>query len=324
MTVPSPHSLGHGIHVIPAPLPFTSPAFVNAYVVETGDGLLLLDCGTDWEPGRTALSQGFIELGLDETAVHTLVVSHLHPDHVGMSARLVRELGCRFVMHRRASKLVERYNDTPGFARTVGELGRAHGVPAGLLAAGLDQTRPDYMPLIDPPDHVVDDGDEIDLGGGRMLRVIHTPGHEPAHICLRDTETGILFSGDHVLPRISPVIMYHPEAEDPLGDYMSSLSRLVAMQIGLTYPAHGPIIEHGDERARQILLHHERRLRDMAELVAQGDVTSWQVMTQSFRPNLTPLEARLAFLETVSHLEHLRLQGRLQVAERDGRVLYRV
>ncbi len=147
MTVPSPRSLGHGIHVIPAPLPFTSPAFVNAYVVETGDGLLLLDCGTDWEPGRTALSQGFIELGLDETAVHTLVVSHLHPDHVGMSARLVRELGCRFVMHRRASKLVERYNDTPGFARTVGELGEAHGVPAGLLAAGLDQTRPDYMPM---------------------------------------------------------------------------------------------------------------------------------------------------------------------------------
>jgi hypothetical protein len=46
-------------------------------------------------------------------------------------------------------------------------------------------------------------------------------------------------------------------------------------------------------------------------------------MLKSFRPNLTPLEARLAFLETVSHLEHLKMIGRLQTEQRDGTVVFR-
>lgn len=323
MTMPSPQTLGNGIHLIPAPLPFKSPLWVNAYAVEDKDGLTLIDCGTDWQPGREALREGFEELGLDETAVHTLIVSHLHPDHVGMSSRLVRELGCRFVMHERASQLVDRYNDSPGMAARLKVIGATHGVPESIVEAATQIERPDYMPIIDPPDHTVSDGEKIDLGGGRHLEVIHTPGHEPAHICLRDSRSGVVFSGDHVLPRISPVIMYDLDLGDVLGDYLTSLQKLLGLHIGITYPAHGTIIEHGDERVRQILLHHDRRLLDMAELVREGDTTAWEVMLKSFRPNLDPLQARLAFLETVSHLEHLRLTGRIQEDEREGLVIYK-
>jgi glyoxylase-like metal-dependent hydrolase (beta-lactamase superfamily II) len=116
--------------------------------------------------------------------------------------------------------------------------------------------------------------------------------------------------------------MYDIDIGDPLGDYLTSLKRLITMEIGLTYPAHGTIIEQGDERARQILLHHDRRLRDMAELVRKGDTNAWKVMTQSFRPNLDPISARLAFLETVSHLEHLRILGRVETEDHDGRISY--
>ncbi|HEX6145358.1 MAG TPA: MBL fold metallo-hydrolase [Acidimicrobiia bacterium] len=325
MNIPQPESLGNGIHLIPAPLPFKSPAWVNTYAVEAGDGLLLLDCGTDWEPGREALRNGFRTLGLDETAVHTLVVSHLHLDHVGMSARLVREWGCRFVMHERAAKLVDRYNDTPGYVDRLLRIGHTHGVPDRLLESATADlaNRPDYMPLIDPPDHTVADGERIEIGGGRWLEVVHTPGHEPAHICLLDSKTGVLFSGDHILPRISPVIMWDEDLGDPLGDYMSSLRKLLAIGIELTYPAHGTLVDQGDDRARQILLHHDRRLLDMARLVRERDSTAWEVMLESFRPNLTPLESRLAFLETVSHLEHLKITGRLRQEDRDGTIVFR-
>jgi glyoxylase-like metal-dependent hydrolase (beta-lactamase superfamily II) len=319
MNTPQPQSLGNGIHLIPAPLPFKSPAWVNTYAVEADGGFLLLDCGTDWEPGRDAIRDGFAQLGLEESAVHTLVVSHLHLDHVGMSSRLVRELGCRFVMHDRAAKLVDRYNDTPGYVERLLRIGHIHGVPPPLLATVSDDLgiRPDYMPLIDPPDHTVQDGERIEIGAGRWLEVIHTPGHDSAHICLRDSQTGILFSGDHILPRISPVIMWDEDLGDPLGDYMASLQRLVGMEIGITYPAHGTLIDQGGERARQILLHHDRRLLDMTEMVLDRDSSAWEVMLRSFRPNLSPLEARLAFLETVSHLEHLRLTGRVRVGQRE-------
>jgi glyoxylase-like metal-dependent hydrolase (beta-lactamase superfamily II) len=325
MNIPQPESLGNGIHLIPAPLPFKSPAWVNTYAVEAGDGLLLLDCGTDWEPGREALRDGFRSLGLDESSVHTLVVSHLHLDHVGMSARLVREWGCRFVMHERAAKLVDRYNDTPGYVDRLLRIGHTHGVPDRLLESATADlaNRPDYMPLIDPPDHTVTEGERIEIGGGRWLEVVHTPGHEPAHICLLDSQTGILFSGDHILPRISPVIMWDEDLGDPLGDYMSSLRKLLAIGIELTYPAHGTLVDRGDDRARQILLHHDRRLLDMAHLVRERDSTAWEVMLESFRPNLTPLESRLAFLETVSHLEHLKMTGRLREEDRDGTMVFK-
>ena len=322
MSIPRPQSLGNGIYLIPAPLPFKSPAWVNTYAIESNGGLLLIDCGTDWEPGREALRQGFTDLGLEESAVHTLVVSHLHLDHVGMSARLVEEWGCRFVMHERASKLVDKYNDTPGYVSRLTKIATTHGVPDSAVKATAVFQRPDYMPLINAPDHTVVDGESIDLGDGRSLEVVHTPGHEPAHICVRDTRTGILFSGDHVLPRISPVIMWDTDLSDPLGDYLSSLQKLIGLNIGVTYPAHGTLIDQGDERARQILLHHDRRLLDMAELVREGETDAWEVMLKSFRPNLDALQSRLAFLETTSHLEHLRLTGRIQNKDQDGRVLY--
>lgn len=324
-SIPRPESLGSGIHQIPAPLPFKSPPWVNTYAIEANDGILLLDCGTDWEPGRDAIREGFSRLGLDESAVHTLVVTHLHPDHVGMSARLVREWGCRFVMHERAVIGIDRYNDTPGYVKRLLRIGTTHGVPLRLLeAASADlATRAEYMPFIDKPDHTVADGEHIEIGGHRSLEVIHTPGHEPSHICLRDTRTGVFFSGDHVLPRISPVIMWDEGLGDPLGSYLASLHKLLALDLRLTYPAHGSIIDRGDERARQILLHHDRRLLDMAEMVRANDSTAWEVMLASFRPNLTPIETRLAFLETVSHLQHLTETGRLHSTERDGHLVFR-
>lgn len=322
LNIPAPQSLGNGIHMIPAPLPFKSPAWVNTYAVEASDGLFLIDCGTDWEEGRQAIRAGFEFLGLAESSVHTLLVSHLHPDHVGMSTRLVREWGCRFVMHETAATRVSEYNDTPGFFRRLRQVARSHGVPDAVIAAATPEKRADYMPLIDPPDHTVADGDLIDLGNGRSLEVLHTPGHDRSHICLRDTRTGILFSGDNVLPRISPVIMYDFDGNDALGEYLEGLQRLIALEVTVTYPAHGELMGRGDERARQILLHHDRRLLDMADLVRSGETTGWQVMLKSFRPNLDALQSRLAFLETLSHLEHLTIKGRIRQQDREGRVIY--
>ena len=319
---PPPRDLGNGISQIPAPLPFKSPPFVNMYAVESGDGLLLLDCGTHWDEGREALRQGFAELGLSESSVHTLVVSHLHPDHVGMAGLLIDEWDCEFVMHERAEKLVPAYNDTPGWAKNLLRIGQQHGVPSSILDSMSETRRPWYMPPIPEPHRMVTDGEAIDLGQGRSLSVVHTPGHEPSHICLRDSRTGILFSGDHVLPRISPVIMFDGVLDDPLGEYLNSLTKLVKMDIGLTYPAHGTIIERGDERVRQILLHHDRRLLDMAELIRSTDMSAFEVMVKSFRPNLDAVQMRLAFLETVSHLEHLRNTGRIRHVDRDDVMIY--
>lgn len=322
--VPDPRPLGDGIHLIPAPLPFPSPAWVNCYAIEAEGGIVLIDCGCDWEPGRAALESGLAAVGLAGAEIHTLIVSHLHPDHVGMAGRLVEEHGCRFVMHRRAAARMDRYNDTVGFVERNRRIAEMHGAPAHAAAAlAGSKDRPSFMPPLQPPDVTVEDGDRIDLGGGRHLEVLHTPGHEPAHICLRDSRTGVVFSGDHVLPRISPVIMYDEDYDDVLGDYLASLRRLLEMRIGLTYPAHGTIIERGSARIEQIVLHHERRLHRMLDIARVSPVTAWEVVGAVFRPHLTPDEQRLALLETISHLEHLRVGERIRREERQGVFWYR-
>jgi glyoxylase-like metal-dependent hydrolase (beta-lactamase superfamily II) len=321
--LPDIQRLEGGISVIPLPLPFASPAWVNAYTIETSDGTVLIDCGVDWEPGRERLFEGLGVLGIPPGSIHTLVASHLHPDHVGMAPHLIETLGCRLLMHRSALTNTEFYNDTPRLAAWTSAFGHAHGVPASELVEFGDMIRPEWMPILSAPTLLVDDGDTIELGGGRHLEVLHTPGHDHSHICLRDSATGACFSGDHLLPRITPVIMWDESELDVLRLYLDSLERLVVAHIELTYPAHGSIFERGSERAGQIVLHHDRRLATMVEILSPGPATAWTVMGEAFRPHLNTLEKRLALRETVSHLEHLRLRHRLEADDREGVRWYR-
>lgn len=272
----------------------------------------MIDCGVDWPEGFEALDVGIRRLGFQSESIERLIVTHLHPDHVGMAPRLAELWGCAIVMHERARDRIPRYNDTAAFAESMRLLARRHGVPESAQPGFTDvATRAPFMPLMRDPDVVVTDGTRITLGEDRWLDVLHTPGHEASHICLRDSRTGILFSGDHVLPRITPVIMVDDNETDVLGDYLASLDRLVQLGVGLTYPAHGGIVEHGARRAEQISLHHDRRLSGMFDVVSLAPHTAWDVMVESYRPHLSSIEQRLALRETVSHLEHLRVQQRV-------------
>ncbi len=318
-------ALGQGVSLITLPLPFRAPPSVNAYVIEGGEELTLIDCGTDWAEGFETLLAALTGMGINPEAIHTLIVTHLHPDHVGMAPRLTRTWGVKTVMHSRAAKLVDRYNDTGGFLQRTRDLADRHGVPAARYEAFVDVgQRPDWMPMIDPPDQTVDDGDRISLHGDRHFEVLHTPGHEPAHICLRDSRTGALFSGDHILPRITPYVGYDELFDDVLGDFLESLARIEQLKVGLTYPAHGALVEHGSARAEQLVAHHQRRLRDMLEVIAPSGTSAWEVMERVFRPNLGPVEQRLALRETIAHLEHLRLEGKLDSLDVGGALRYRV
>jgi len=272
-------AMGQGIFVIALPLPFRSPPSVNAYVIEGDHELTLIDCGVDWAQGYESLTTGLSALGLEPGGIKTLVISHLHPDHVGMAPRLASQWGVKTVMHSRASKLVDRYNDTTGFRNRTVDLADLHGVPPDKYQPFIDVgERPEWMPLIEPPDQIVDDGDYLEIDRGRRFEVLHTPGHEPAHICLRDSLTGILFSGDHILPRITPFVPYDELFADALGDFLESLRRIERLQFGVTYPGHGSIVEHGSARADQLLAHHQRRLQDMIDVIDPEGSTAWEVM----------------------------------------------
>lgn len=310
MSQTTARDLGDGIGQVPIPIPFRGLDWVNAYAIADDDGLTLIDCGVFSDDGHDALVSGLRELGHDLSSLHTLVVSHLHPDHVGLAPRLIEETGCRFIMHERADLGLRILNHPEHWGPSFASLAADHGAPPDLVTVfEKAQPTPDWWHLVDPPHETVRDGDHILIGGDRRLEVLYTPGHEIAHICLKDSTSDALFSGDHVLPRITPYIGYEDPERDPnpLGHFLQSLQRIADGRHGITYPAHGDIIERGWARAEQILLHHERRLDDtLTEIITPA--TAWQVMEGIFRPNLDLFHKRLALRETLSHLEYLRFE----------------
>lgn len=306
------HVLGNGVYRITLPLPFPSPQAVNCYLFEGSQGLTLLDCGIDGHEEFGLLSRAVEGFGFALGDLHRLVASHLHVDHMGMAKRIIDTTACEWVMHTSTTAEIPHYNDWAPRRGALARLVEASAAPAEAVERfGRETARPSWFSEAIQPTHPVEDGDQIPLTPTRHLQVIYTPGHQANHLCLRDSRTGRLFSGDHVLPRISPFIPYTGEGDDHLGAYLASLERIIGLDAQETYPGHGPTIERGSARAHQILLHHQRRLDAMTEVVTEGPRTPWQVMQAVFRPNLSSLEERLAFQETMAHLEHLRSRGRV-------------
>ena len=316
--------MGDGVYRITLPLPFPTLRAVNCYLFEGDQGLTLLDCGIDGAAEFDMLTGGLAGFDFAVSNLERLVASHLHVDHMGMAKRIIDATGCDWVMHNSAKGEVPHYNDWGPRRDDLARLVVRSGAPpeaATRFSRGF--ARPAWFSEALPPTHPVDDGDRIPLSAGRHLEVIFTPGHQANHLCLRDSRTGRLFSGDHVLPRISPFIPYTGESHDHLGAYLASLDRITSLGVRETHPGHGPTIERGSARAHQILLHHQRRLETMFSILDEGPKTPWDIMLAVFRSNLSPLEERLAFQETMAHLEHLRVNGRVERNLVDGSWHYR-
>ena len=170
--------------------------------------------------------------------------------------------------------------------------------------------------------HGLDDADTIKLAGREWVAV-HTPGHTPDHLCLYDPTEGVLLSGDHVLPTITPHISGLTAGADPLRRFMDSLERMHHLDgVRTVLPAHGnPFADLGG-RADAIRRHHEERLdvlrRESADL---GPATVETLMQRLFRERSW---GPMAESETYAHLEHLRLSGEATRDEVGGFLRYRV
>jgi glyoxylase-like metal-dependent hydrolase (beta-lactamase superfamily II) len=317
-------SLGFGIWRLTLPLPFTAPRAVNTYIFEGVDGLTMVDCGVDTDDGYDHLVRGLDHIGATTRDIHRLIGSHLHVDHMALAKRLVEETGAEWVMHETTPGEVRWYNNWEARGQRLADIVASNGAPADAVERykrGFPQ--PDWYSTAIDPTHPVRDGDRIPLEDDRHLDVLFTPGHQPNHITLFDERSGLLFSGDHVLPGISPFVPYDGGEVDHLGDYLSSIERIELLNPGVVLPGHGPTIERGRTRARQISLHHERRLGAITQELKWGPKTAWEVMGAVFRPNLSHLEQRLAIQETLAHLEYLNRRGTVERITEDGTFWYR-
>jgi glyoxylase-like metal-dependent hydrolase (beta-lactamase superfamily II) len=136
-------------------------------------------------------------------------------------------------------------------------------------------------------------------------------------------EEKLMFSGDHILQRITPNISLHSySGPDPLGDYLNSLRATLMLGTERLLPSHGAVIEAPETRIHELLQHHDRRLHGCLEALGSSPTTAYGVSQQVFGTSLDSFGRWMALGETLSHLEHLVQQGQVVKTEEKERVYY--
>ena len=319
-----------GVFRLALPLPFPGLDRVNAYLLTGGADTTLVDCGIYYpdeedDHGWADVEGALSACGVAVTDVKRLVVTHSHIDHYGMAATFVERSGCEMWMHEAIDEDLGAFKDPEGTRARLRELFREHGVEPEELdeLVKFEDWRGFVSGLIEP-DVKVAGGEEIEIGT-RTWEFVYTPGHSRSHVCLWSASDGLLISGDHLLPTITPHIDYRRGAEDdPLGDFLASLAEVEKLDPKLVLPGHGRPFEEGAERARIVERHHDRRLGAILQIVRHEPHTADEITDEIFGTTLLNFERRLALGEALAHIRYLAQRGEITRTQReDGTFVYR-
>ena len=326
-TEPGVRRCAPDVYRIPLPLPQDGLRAVNVYALPDADGWTLIDSGWALDESRELLAAALGELGAGLGDVRRFLVTHVHRDHYTQAVALRREFGGRVALGRGEQPALDEINagGRDPFAVHHARLRRAgaHG-----LAATIAANRPAATDLADweDPDEWIDDGAEIAVGRARLLTAVETPGHTRGHLVFADDAAGLLFAGDHVLPRITPSIGFEPlPPPSPLADFLTALALVRSRRDADLLPAHGPVGMRVHERVDALLEHHGTRLDATLAAVREGRHTALAVAgalpwTRHERrlAEMDPFNAMLAVLETSAHLDVLLERGVVAAASQDG------
>jgi glyoxylase-like metal-dependent hydrolase (beta-lactamase superfamily II) len=317
-------------HVLRMQLPIRMPGLghVNMYALLDERGAAVVDPGLPGPDTWRAIQDRLKQAGLAPKHVHTVIVTHSHPDHFGGAARFARGANADVVAHRsfrfgvlESSEDAEVSVDdlaaqgendeahrrvVEGWSHTTPWGGR-HPRPPLLMRLKWRAFRAigrSFIPQISKP---VRAGDVLRLAR-REWFVTHTPGHTEDHICLHDPAEGLFLSGDHVLPSITPHISGLSLSKDPLDGYFDSLDRVAAISgVSLVLPAHGHPFRGLAERCEAIKQHHYDRLDAVKRIGRElGPSNVRAYMQRLFQERSW---GEMAESETFAHLEHLVHRG---------------
>ncbi len=361
-----------GILRLQLPISFPGLGHVNCYIMEDSRGVALVDPGLPGIRTWRYLKKSLKGIGIPITKVHTVVVTHSHPDHFGQVGRFKKAAGSEIISHRSFRTFLdpEAEADDEEMVTTVSESPTANSNGTEGPSCGHDHAHangqshdhghdhshspshgeheqgegtqtarraqpvspfPDVTPwggkpydlpisrriryramrmaagrfISTPrPTRRVVDADVLELGGREWVSV-HTPGHTQDHLCLWDPDNGVMISGDHVLPTITPHISGLSESPDPLAQFFESLDRMKTFNgVSAVLPAHGLVFSDLAGRADAITRHHQDRLDELKQAGERlGDGTVEQYMKELFKPRSW---GPMAESETYAHLEHLK------------------
>lgn len=347
-------------NVLRMQLPISMPGLghVNMYALEDERGVAIVDPGLPGPASWKAIVDRLTAAGMKVGDVHSVIITHSHPDHFGGVGKLVEEAGGADVITHSAFRSWWAPHSHDDAAESAPEI---HDVHPDDLPPPREQgsspwgggmtpwgTKSNFKPPLKrrlqyrmmssklgrnqiqrrmaPPDPTIrlKHGDVIKLAG-REWFAVHTPGHTLDHLCLHDPESGVVLSGDHVLPTITPHISGMNSGRDPLGLFFESLDKVAALEnVQQVLPAHGHPFADMAGRTESIKEHHLERLAKLESVAAE--LPNRRGTVEDFSHHLFRKErwGSMAESETYAHLEHLRLAGRAEVHDEAGVLIFQL
>ena len=318
-------AVADGVYWLRMPLPF-SLEFINLYLLDDGDGWTLIDTGLGDQKTLALWSES--QHMLQGKPIHRVLVTHLHPDHVGCAGWLCDHFDAPLLMSR---------GEYFQCAILLGDTGRP--APKEALKfyrrAGFDQEALDrYQKRFGTFGNFVEQlprsytrlkADDRLTMAGREWRVVVGSGHSPEHVCLWCEDDGLFISGDQILPRISSNVSVwpiEPEA-NPLGEWLDSCARLRDLLPGntLVLPSHNRPFVGAGLRLSQLIDEHTSRLDKLLELCSQPQ-RAVDVFPVLFKRPIGAGDYIMATGESLAHLHWLWLDGKLSIDDDADGVRY--
>ncbi|WP_434994789.1 MBL fold metallo-hydrolase [Arthrobacter sp. Ld5] len=294
------------------PMPGGHLAYSLTYLLRSADGgVHVIDPGWDSDANWDRLTGALAEI---DGAVTGITGTHLHPDHVGMAARLRRASGAPLAMHGVERAALERHAARRLDPEEVAARLAGWGVPPERrdeLSRFVDRSPAGLGPAVD---RTLSDGDVLPVPGFRTV-VMATPGHTAGHICLRDDDRGLLYTGDHVLPTVFAGLgLGGATPSNPLADYVASIDRVRRYGHYEALPGHGHRFAGLDERAHESAQHHLKRAQEVtAVLGAVAEPTVWDLASRltwsAGWEGLQGFQLLSALSQTEMHRDFVRAQA---------------
>ena len=252
----------------PVRTPTKPPAtHTNCYLIYTSKSVLVIDPGSPYEDEQQQLAAAVDALVAEGRSVAMILLTHLHPDHIGGVTALRAHLG----------------NDV-GVA--------AHKLTAGGLPEGIHA------------DVLLEDDEIIELEGDPrlVLRVMHTPGHARGHLCLYESATGTLISGDNIVG-LGSVLIDPPEGN--MRDYLHSLERMRALpNLSVIFGGHGPAVANAYAKIDEYISHRLDREQKILQAIRDGATTPKEIVARVYT-DVHPKALPMAERAVLAHLEKL-------------------
>jgi glyoxylase-like metal-dependent hydrolase (beta-lactamase superfamily II) len=316
-----------GVHWLRMPLPFALD-HINLWLLEDGAGWTAIDTGIARDAVKEAWKSVLASFSTERHLVRQ-IVTHFHPDHLGLAAWLETETGAPLWMtqgeYLTAHLIAEGVAPFSIAAMLV--FFRQHGLDEARLAA-LEERGNAYrrnVPALPATYHRLAEGDRVVIGENAW-RIIVGHGHAPEHASLYCAELGVLIAGDMLLPRITTNVSAY--AVNPLLDtlelFLDSIDRLTELpEDTLVLPSHGRPFRGLHTRVAELHAHHEARCAEL--LAACGDCphSAAELLPVLFgRPIDDPHQTMFAMGEAIAHLNHLENQRRLERTLENGIIRY--